>query len=92
MNARILLIDDDTRLTGMVRDYLQAAGLTVSVAGDLAQGRLKLQHEPCDVLVKTTRKQVRIHGAIVSGIPNFRLTRTQAAALVAAGDVTILEG
>jgi len=51
MNARILLIDDDTRLTGMVRDYLQAAGLTVSVAGDLAQGRLKLQHEPCDVLV-----------------------------------------
>lgn len=51
MNARILLIDDDTRLTGMVRDYLQAAGLTVSVAGDLAQGRLKLQHESCDVLV-----------------------------------------
>ncbi len=51
MPARILLIDDDTRLTGMVRDYLQAAGLAVSVAGDLAQGRLKLQREPLDALV-----------------------------------------
>ncbi len=51
MPARILLIDDDTRLTGMVRDYLQAAGLAVSVASDLAQGRLKLQREPLDALV-----------------------------------------
>jgi DNA-binding response OmpR family regulator len=35
----------------MVRDYLQAAGLAVSVASDLAQGRLKLQREPLDALV-----------------------------------------
>ena len=51
MQARILIIDDDTRLTGMVRDYLQSAGLVVTVAGDLAQGRLKLQRESCDALV-----------------------------------------
>lgn len=44
------------------------------------------------MLVKTTRKQVKIRRAIVSGIPNFRITRTEADALVAAGDVTILEG
>lgn len=48
--------------------------------------------EPANVLVKTTRKQVKIRRAIVSGIPNFRITRTEADALVAAGEVTILEG
>lgn len=48
--------------------------------------------EPANVLVKTTRKQVRIRRAIVSGIPNFRITRSEAAALVAKGDVVILEG
>lgn len=51
MQARILLIDDDTRLTGMVCDYLQSAGLVVSVAGTLAQGRVRLQRDACDVLV-----------------------------------------
>lgn len=44
------------------------------------------------MLVKTTKKQVRIRKAIVSGIPNFRITRAEADALVAAGLVTIIEG
>jgi len=38
MSARVLLIDDDARLTSMVSTYLVSAGLHVSVAGDLAQG------------------------------------------------------
>ncbi|MES2887315.1 MAG: response regulator transcription factor [Pseudomonadota bacterium] len=39
MNARLLLIDDDARLSAMLRDYLQAAGFDVEVAGSLAQAR-----------------------------------------------------
>ena len=51
MSARVLLIADDARLTGMVSTYLASAGLHVSVAGDLAQGRARLQRELFDVLV-----------------------------------------
>lgn len=51
MPAHILLIDDDARLTAMVRDYLQSAGMAVSVAGDLAQGRAMLVRETFDALV-----------------------------------------
>lgn len=51
MSARILLIDDDARLTAMVSDYLQSAGLQVVIAGDLAQGRTRLQREAFDLLL-----------------------------------------
>ncbi|MFM2052506.1 MAG: hypothetical protein RL456_543 [Pseudomonadota bacterium] len=51
MSARILLIDDDARLTAMVSDYLQSAGLQVVIAGDLAQGRARLQREAFDLLL-----------------------------------------
>ena len=51
MTTRVLLIDDDARLTDMVRDYLQAAGHVVSVAADLAQGRSLLQREAFDALI-----------------------------------------
>jgi hypothetical protein len=51
--------------------------------------------EPRDTLVETTRKQVRIPcgttTAIVSGRPNFLITRSQAEALVAKGDVVIVK-
>jgi len=43
MTARLLLIDDDSRLTSMVGDYLRGAGFTVEVAGSLAAGRQQLQ-------------------------------------------------
>jgi len=50
---------------------------------------------PRDTQVETTRKQVRIPcgkgNAIVSGRPNFLITRAQAEALVAKGDVKIIE-
>jgi DNA-binding response OmpR family regulator len=42
MPARLLLIDDDTRLSAMVGDYLRAAGFEVDVAGTLAEGRSRL--------------------------------------------------
>ena len=42
MHARLLLIDDDARLVGMVGDYLRAAGFEVETAGSLADGRAKL--------------------------------------------------
>jgi DNA-binding response OmpR family regulator len=51
MTSRLLLIDDDARLTAMVGDYLGAAGYTVAVAGSLAAGRRQLQTESFDALV-----------------------------------------
>jgi two-component system, OmpR family, phosphate regulon response regulator OmpR len=42
MPARLLLIDDDTRLSAMVGDYLRAAGFEVDVASTLAEGRARL--------------------------------------------------
>ena len=40
---RLLLIDDDARLTGMVGDYLRHDGFEVDTAGSLAAGRERLQ-------------------------------------------------
>ncbi len=57
MPARLLMIDDDTRLSAMVGDYLRAAGFEVEVAGTLAAGRNHLltgapaSSEAFDVLV-----------------------------------------
>ena len=46
MSARLLLIDDDSRLTAMVGEYLRRNGYEVEAAGSLAAGRewLKLSH------------------------------------------------
>ncbi len=51
MTARLLLIDDDIRLTGMVGDYLRTNGYEVDSAGTLAQGRERLRGQPYDALV-----------------------------------------
>ena len=51
MTARLLLIDDDIRLTGMVGDYLRTNGYEVECAGTLAQGRERLRGQPYDALV-----------------------------------------
>jgi DNA-binding response OmpR family regulator len=48
---RLLMIDDDARLASMVRDYLQASGLQVSVAGNAATGLFALAREPFDLLI-----------------------------------------
>ncbi len=51
MTARLLLIDDDTRLTAMVGDYLRGAGYAVDAAGSLAAGRERLQAGRYDALL-----------------------------------------
>jgi two-component system, OmpR family, phosphate regulon response regulator OmpR len=51
MSAHLLIIDDDTRLTSMVGDYLRDAGFDVATAGSLAQGRQQLQSTSFDALV-----------------------------------------
>ena len=51
MSARLLMIDDDARLSAMVGDYLRGAGYKVEVAGSLAQGRERLAVESFDALV-----------------------------------------
>jgi len=49
--GRLLLIDDDARLTAMVGDYLRQAGHEVDVGGSLQQGRQRLQAGHYDALV-----------------------------------------
>ena len=49
--ARILLIEDDRRLAGMLSEYLGEAGFRVSVAGDGRSGLAQLRAEPYDALV-----------------------------------------
>lgn len=51
MPQRILLIDDDARLAGMVSDYLGEAGFRVTVAGRGEAGLALLEREPFDALV-----------------------------------------
>ena len=51
MTARILLIDDDLRLTAMVSEYLRNAGFDVQTAPSLSGGRELLAREPFDALV-----------------------------------------
>jgi DNA-binding response OmpR family regulator len=49
--ARLLLIDDDARLTAMVGDYLRGAGFDVEVAHTLAAGRDLLHAQSYDALL-----------------------------------------
>ena len=51
MTPRLLLIDDDARLTGMVGDYLGRNGFEIETAGSLAEGREKLKGASFDVLL-----------------------------------------
>jgi two-component system, OmpR family, phosphate regulon response regulator OmpR len=51
MQSRLLLIDDDTRLTAMVGDYLRGHGFDVDTAPTLAQGRERLRQSSYDALL-----------------------------------------
>jgi len=51
MAGKLLLIDDDARLTAMVGDYLRANGFDVDTAGTLAAGRERLRLGSYDALV-----------------------------------------
>ncbi len=48
---KLLLVDDDSRLTEMVGDYLRRQGFVVQVAGSLAAGREQLAEALPDALV-----------------------------------------
>jgi DNA-binding response OmpR family regulator len=50
-SAKLLLIDDDLRLTAMVGDYLRNNGFEVETAGTLAAGRDRLRQGGIDALV-----------------------------------------
>jgi len=51
MTTRLLLIDDDARLSAMVADYLRGSGFEVAIAGSLAEGRERLAAALPDALV-----------------------------------------
>ena len=51
MSSHLLLIDDDTRLTTMVADYLRGHGFEVDSAGSLKAGRELLRHGSYDALL-----------------------------------------
>jgi two-component system phosphate regulon response regulator OmpR len=51
MTARLLLIDDDARLSAMVGEYLRNSGYTVETAGSLGAGRELLAGSNFDALV-----------------------------------------
>jgi DNA-binding response OmpR family regulator len=51
LSSRLLLIDDDARLTDMVSAYLRQNGLEIESAGSLAQGREQLRLGHFDALV-----------------------------------------
>ena len=51
MTSRLLLIDDDLRLTDMVGGYLRQNGFEVDTAGSLAEGRDRLRHGQFDALL-----------------------------------------
>ena len=51
MTSRLLLIDDDARLTDMVGGYLRHNGFDVDTAGSLAAGREQLKHGSYDALL-----------------------------------------
>jgi len=51
MSERVLMIDDDAALAGMVAEYLGTRGLSVTTAGTLEQGEALLKHGGFDVLI-----------------------------------------
>jgi DNA-binding response OmpR family regulator len=51
MSQRLLLIDDDARLTAMLGDYLRRNGFEVDVAPSLAAGRAQMARSAYDALL-----------------------------------------
>ncbi len=51
MAERILMIDDDSRLAGMVSDYLGGAGFRLTIAGTARDGEALLKRETFDAII-----------------------------------------
>ncbi|MGZ5912956.1 MAG: response regulator, partial [Reyranella sp.] len=51
MAERILMIDDDNRLAGMVSDYLGGAGFRVTIANTGREGEAMLKRDAFDAVI-----------------------------------------
>jgi DNA-binding response OmpR family regulator len=51
MNVRVLLVEDDARLAGMVADYLGEAGIRAAVAGTGREARRLLKRDAFDAVI-----------------------------------------
>lgn len=51
MSERLLLIEDDARLAGMVADYLGGSSYSVTIAGTGAEGLSLLKGDPFDAVI-----------------------------------------
>ncbi len=51
MADRILMIDDDARLAGMVSDYLGGAGFRLTTVGTAREGEARLKREAYDAVI-----------------------------------------
>jgi DNA-binding response OmpR family regulator len=51
VNPRLLMIEDDRRLAGMVAEYLGRSGILLELAGTAAEGLARLAREPFDLVL-----------------------------------------
>jgi DNA-binding response OmpR family regulator len=82
--TRVLMIDDDTRLSAMVRDYLGASGLQVQTAADAASGLRLLDEAGASLLILDLMlpdvdglevcRRIRARGDATAGLPILMLT------------------
>jgi DNA-binding response OmpR family regulator len=83
--TRLLMIDDDTRLSAMVRDYLIAAGgIAVDTAADAAGGLRRLDEGGIDLLILDLMlpdadgldlcRRIRSRGGASASLPILMLT------------------
>jgi DNA-binding response OmpR family regulator len=82
--TRVLMIDDDTRLSAMVRDYLGASGLQVQTAADAASGLRCLDEAGASLLILDLMlpdvdglevcRRIRARGDAAAALPILMLT------------------
>jgi len=74
MSFRVLLVEDDVRLAGMVSDYLGEAGFRVTAVTKGIEAQRRLQHETFDAVILDLMlpdtdgldlcKRIRVHSAV----------------------------
>jgi DNA-binding response OmpR family regulator len=84
VSERVLLIEDDARLAGMVRDYLGESGFRVTIAGNGAQGLALQAQQGFDAIVLDLMlpdidglevcRRLRAPGSLAGSVPVLMLT------------------
>ncbi len=59
MTKKILLIEDDAKLAGMVKDYLGESGFDVTVAGTGNQGLARARYDTCMAALDAAIEKVK---------------------------------